>query len=435
MLQTRSAGQVTAHAIRSRWAGAAVVVVVGAGIVVWGAAGETVAQTTAAEPGRASPARQLHEVWRAPIEEREDNRAPQGPPSTNVGEPGTRRPSSQSVWIGGYWDYDASSGRYVWVGGTWRVPPPGRTWVPGAWYRDEQAWYRVAGFWSPTPASPYRAQGPPSPPSQEARGPRPSARHLWVPGHYVPQGDTVAWKPGFWSELQPGWTWIPATWLSRPQGWVFQDGFWLSDADLRAACDQVAGDRSVTAVISPSPSQLGGPVTDTGQLLREWARAQAAATGPPVERSLSGRPIPGIPDYNALRPFVLQQPGSDTSYGPVMSSPGSGVGNGPPLNRGPSNAYYVGNDAPGSTYRSYSQTPAGSPSRSVYVGNSLPGTSYRSYSLTPSGLPGTSRYVGNSAPGSTYRSYSPSAVDSIGNYGYGTSAPGNTAGQIGGIRP
>src|SRR5690606_3566778 len=89
------------------------------------------------------------------------------------------------------------------------------------------------------------------------------------------------------------------------------------------------------------------------------------------------------------------------------------------LDRNPSPAYYVGNNATGTTYRSYSLTPSGSPSRSVYVGSTQPGTPYGSYSLTPSARPGASRYVGNSMPGTSYGSYSPSRVNSIGNYGYG----------------
>lgn len=389
-----------------------------------------------AQTGTASPARRLHEAWREPVVSTDDAvRLTQAPPA-NPGEPGARQPSAQAVWIPGYWDYDASTSRFAWVSGTWRVPPPGRTWVQGTWARDDRGWYRVPGFWTADPTSPYRAEGPSAERPHEPRGPRPSSRHLWVAGHHAPQGETLVWKPGFWSKHQPGWTWIPATWLERPRGWVFQDGYWLNDDELRAATEQVLGGRTVTRLTHTSPSQLGGPVTDTAKLLRDWANENATATGPPVGRSIGGAMIPGMVGPTENHVFVQPWPGGLDPYGTAANSTTS---NGSAGGRGnywaPSRGYYVGNDAPGTTFRSYELQPSGSPSRSVYAGSTAPGTAYGSYSLSPSGTPGGSYYTGNNVPGTTYRSYLPSTVDSVGNYGYGTTAPGNTAGQVGGGTP
>lgn len=373
-----------------------------------------------------SPAKRLHEVWREPITAVTTVRVLEGPPAAAAEAP-SRRTHDQAVWVDGYWDYDTSSSRYVWVSGTWRVPPAGRAWVNGSWTRDERGWYRVAGFWTASPNSPYRLDGPPGELSGQDRGPRPSPRHLWVAGQYVPKGDTLVWRPGFWSKHQPGWTWIPDAWLQRPRGWVFQEGFWLNDADLRAACDRLFEGRSVAGPARPFPSQLGGPVTDTAALLRDWARESSPGVEVPIGRSIGGEVVQGTMRYGTARPFL--PPGGYEN--PAIG----GTGPASTLPRGPSQGYYVGNEAPGTTFRSYSTTPSGSPPRSVYVGSTLPGTSYPSYELTPSALPGASRYAGNDVPGTTYRSYLPGSVDSIGNYGYGTTAPGSTAGQLGGTTP
>jgi len=57
-----------------------------------------------------------------------------------------RAPSSQYVWIPGY--YRGSGGRYVWVAGRWRKPPRrGVVWVAPTWQKGPSGYVFVAGRW------------------------------------------------------------------------------------------------------------------------------------------------------------------------------------------------------------------------------------------------------------------------------------------------
>jgi hypothetical protein len=54
----------------------------------------------------------------------------------------------------------------------------------------------------------------------------PSARHVWIPGHWAWEGEWV-WKKGYW-EVPPRehGEWIPGHWAERPRGWVWVEGHW-----------------------------------------------------------------------------------------------------------------------------------------------------------------------------------------------------------------
>jgi len=67
------------------------------------------------------------------------------PPPVSVAVVG-RAPSSQYIWIPGY--YKGTGGRYVWVGGRWMQPPHrGMVWVAPAWRRGSNGYVFVAGRW------------------------------------------------------------------------------------------------------------------------------------------------------------------------------------------------------------------------------------------------------------------------------------------------
>lgn len=61
----------------------------------------------------------------------------------------------------------------------------------------------------------------------EVRPARPSARHVWVSGEWMPSGATYAWKPGYWAVPErPGGVWVRGHWGRRPRGWVWVPGHW-----------------------------------------------------------------------------------------------------------------------------------------------------------------------------------------------------------------
>lgn len=56
------------------------------------------------------------------------------------------RPSSDHVWVGGYWTW--RNNRYEWVAGHWAVPPhSGATWIPPRWVPEGSAYRFYEGYW------------------------------------------------------------------------------------------------------------------------------------------------------------------------------------------------------------------------------------------------------------------------------------------------
>ena len=63
---------------------------------------------------------------------------------------------------------------------------------------------------------------------REVRSARPSPRHVWVGGEWVPNGASYRWRAGYWAVPQrPGGNWVPGHWSRRrPRGWVWISGHW-----------------------------------------------------------------------------------------------------------------------------------------------------------------------------------------------------------------
>ena len=62
---------------------------------------------------------------------------------------------------------------------------------------------------------------------REVRPHRPSARHFWVGGEWVPSGATYTWRAGYWAvPPRPGVYWVRGHWDRRPRGWVWVPGHW-----------------------------------------------------------------------------------------------------------------------------------------------------------------------------------------------------------------
>jgi len=69
----------------------------------------------------------------------------QAPPAVQQ-EVVSARPSSDHVWVGGYWTW--RNNRYEWVRGSWVIPPrSGVTWIPPRWEAEGGAYRFYEGRW------------------------------------------------------------------------------------------------------------------------------------------------------------------------------------------------------------------------------------------------------------------------------------------------
>lgn len=102
-----------------------------------------------------------------------------------------------------------------------------------------------------------RQNGPPLERPAEDPGPPPGVNVFYVPGEYVPDGDTVSWRRGFWAKLQPGWTWLPARWAKTSDGWTFHGGRWVRTRP-------VATTTTRSVVVSPVASYYVNPALGPG---------------------------------------------------------------------------------------------------------------------------------------------------------------------------
>ena len=56
------------------------------------------------------------------------------------------QPSSQHVWIAGYWTW--RNDRYEWMAGHWELPPnSGSVWVGPRWEQEGNAYRFYEGYW------------------------------------------------------------------------------------------------------------------------------------------------------------------------------------------------------------------------------------------------------------------------------------------------
>jgi len=69
----------------------------------------------------------------------------QEPPPARV-EVRTVAPSSNHVWVGGYWYWNGNT--HVWVSGGWHPRPRANAvWVEGRWDRRGNGHVWIAGYW------------------------------------------------------------------------------------------------------------------------------------------------------------------------------------------------------------------------------------------------------------------------------------------------
>jgi len=69
--------------------------------------------------------------------------APPAPPPPEAIPP---RPSSEHVWLAGYWTW--RNNRYEWMAGRWELPPHrGATWIPPRWAPEGGSYRFFEGYW------------------------------------------------------------------------------------------------------------------------------------------------------------------------------------------------------------------------------------------------------------------------------------------------
>jgi hypothetical protein len=165
------------------------------------------------------------------------------PPPRPEGIP--ERPSGDSVWIPGFWDW--RSNQFVWNAGRWDTPPrPNLTWVPTHWESRGDRFTLVAGYWresapavvatpapqqvviaQPAPAQQVVVMAAPPPPRTEVIYGRPSPFHEWVPGYWQWHGGRYVWIQGHWERPPHGHhTWVQPQWERRGGNYIFIEGHW-----------------------------------------------------------------------------------------------------------------------------------------------------------------------------------------------------------------
>jgi hypothetical protein len=69
----------------------------------------------------------------------------QAPPAAQQEVP-TQRPSSDHVWVSGYWTW--RNNQYQWMAGHWEMPPRlGAVWIPPRWQQEGASWRFFEGYW------------------------------------------------------------------------------------------------------------------------------------------------------------------------------------------------------------------------------------------------------------------------------------------------
>jgi WXXGXW repeat (2 copies) len=160
---------------------------------------------------------------------------PKRPPAPLEEMPPEEKPEGDVVWIGGYWAWDDDRNDFLWVSGIWRTPPPGKQWIAGYWRESDRGWQWVPGFWAVVRAEAkqeitYLPQ-PPAPPAMAPAGPPPAADTFYLPGSWVWNGTTYAWRAGYWARVHPGYVWVSSHYRWTPSGYIHIPGYW--DLDIR----------------------------------------------------------------------------------------------------------------------------------------------------------------------------------------------------------
>ncbi len=78
------------------------------------------------------------------------------------------------------------------------------------------------------PAVIYVGKKPPKVKIEKPVGPKPSARSVWIAGHWVwkPAPKKYVWVKGHWATPPNGKNWVKGHWVKKPRGWIYIKGHW-----------------------------------------------------------------------------------------------------------------------------------------------------------------------------------------------------------------
>lgn len=161
------------------------------------------------------------------------------------------QPSSEMIWIPGYYSWDREANEFVWVCGVWRRPPANHRWVSGYW-KENGGWFWLAGFWQQELVQALYAQNPPPSMPEERPGNPPNDNSFWMNGYWEfdKANQKFNWLSGSWQAFDPQWVLVPAHWQWRPEGYLFHPSFWDFPLDARG----VAYDCNATELIPIEPT-------------------------------------------------------------------------------------------------------------------------------------------------------------------------------------
>jgi hypothetical protein len=152
------------------------------------------------------------------------------PPAPIEEMPPAEKPAGEVVWISGYWSYDDDRKDFLWVSGLWRSVPPGKEWVAGYWREEGDKWQWVPGFWTASSKTEEQQVSylpdPPKAPNVAPPGAKPTPESFWVPGCWVWNGATYAWRAGYWAKAVPGYVWVNDHFRWTPSGYIYVAGYW-----------------------------------------------------------------------------------------------------------------------------------------------------------------------------------------------------------------
>lgn len=154
------------------------------------------------------------------------------------------QPSSDLLWIPGYWIWLEGKNDFAWICGLWRRPPPKQKWIPGKWNNIEGQWVREQGFWSAIAIEklPLYEKAPPN--SIEEKIPSNAGDdYFWIPGFWSYQKNDYVWISGKWEPFHDSWVLAPATYVWRTNGYLFVPPYWdwaLQERGFAYLCNAIA---------------------------------------------------------------------------------------------------------------------------------------------------------------------------------------------------
>ena len=137
------------------------------------------------------------------------------------------RPSTDAIWIPGYWYHVPRVHNYVWVSGCWRIPPSGMAWRSGQYMAVGTRWAWVPGCWTPANASlTYYPSAPPAFRLEIVNHALcPSPRHVWAAGHWKWSHSRYSWFAGTWVLPPAGHVYVAPRYHWTPRGYAFVAGY------------------------------------------------------------------------------------------------------------------------------------------------------------------------------------------------------------------